>query len=111
MVRLTGAYRSGQMPVTHGGVLGQVWRDGPRQSRLSRALSGIEVRPVDEALGRAAGEPMARTGTADVVDAAVALLAHDGDEVVTSDPHDLALLLAATGQHVEVITASRGRPS
>src|SRR4051812_8779536 len=84
-VRLRAAMDAGAVPVTHGGVVGQVWRGGPRQARLAAALAGIEVRPLDGALGRAAGELLRVTATADVIDAAVALIAADGDDVVTSD--------------------------
>jgi len=50
-------------------------------------------------------ELLATAGGSDVIDAAVALLAEDGDEIVTSDPHDLTELVAATGRHVELIPA------
>lgn len=102
-IRLKTAQLAADVPVTHAGVLGQAWRGGSRQARLSRALSGIDVRPLDERLGRSAGELLANGGWSDVIDAAIALLADDGDEIVTSDPQDLADLLAATGRHVEVI--------
>lgn len=102
-IRLKAAQDARDVPVTHGGVLGQVWRGGPRQARLSRALRGIDVRPLDRAMGRAAGELLATTGTTDVIDAAVALLAGDGDEIVTADRDDLAMLVAATGRHVELV--------
>lgn len=101
--RLKALEQSGDVPVTHGGVVGQVWRGGPRQARLAAALAGIEVRPLDTHLGRAAGELLAATGLADVVDAALALLAMDGDDIVTLDRDDMGALLAATGRHVEVI--------
>ena len=40
--------------MTHGGVVGQVWRGGgARQALLARALDGIDVRAMDEQLGRA----------------------------------------------------------
>jgi hypothetical protein len=39
----------------------------------------------------------------DVIDAAVVLLAQDGDDIVTSDPDDLERLAAAAGRHVELI--------
>lgn len=102
-VRLKAAQLAGELPLTHGGVLGQVWRGGPRQARLSQALGGIEVRPLDEALGRAAGRLLAAAGLSDVIDAAVVLLAHDGDEIVTSDHHDLERLAGASGRHVELV--------
>ena len=102
-VRLKAAVVDGQVPVTHAGVLGQVWRNGRRQARLAKTLPGIDIRPVDEPLGRQAGELLAASGRSDVIDAALALLAMDGDDIVTSDPDDLAALVRATGRHVELI--------
>jgi hypothetical protein len=102
-VRLKAAKLDGDLPRTHAGVLGQVWRGGPRQARLSQALDSIDVQPLDEALGRAAGRLLAATGRADVIDAAVVLLAGDGDEIVTGDRDDLAPLAEASGRHVELI--------
>lgn len=102
-VRLKAAHIAGELPLTHAGVLGQVWRGGPRQARLSQALAGIDVRSLDEPLGRAVGQLMATSGSSDVIDAAVVLLAHDGDEIVTSDRDDLEQLASALGRHVELI--------
>lgn len=105
-LRLKAARASGQSPVTHGGVIGQVWRGGgPRQAQLARALAGIKVHGLDDSLGRRAGALLARAGTADVVDAALVLLAHDGDDVVTSDLNDIRLLAEAADLHVELIPA------
>lgn len=102
--RWKAALQAGSPPVTHGGVVGQAWRGtGPRQARLSRALAAIEVRPLDEALGRAAGELLARAGGTDGIDAALVLLADDEDHIVTSEPEDLAGLAAHAGRHVELI--------
>jgi hypothetical protein len=104
--RLKSALLGGSVPVTHGGVVGQAWRGaGPRHAALSRALAATEVRPLDEALGRAAGELLGRTGGADVVDAALVALAEDDDLIVTSDPRDLERLAAAAGCHVELVRA------
>jgi hypothetical protein len=87
------AQLAGAPPVTHGGIVGQVWRaGGPRQARLAVALSAIDVRSLDAGLGRGAGALLAKAGTSDVIDAALVLLAEDGDEIITSDPDDLALL-------------------
>ena len=102
-VRLKAAERSGEIPLSHGGVLGQVWRGGPRQARVSVALRGIDVRPLDRSLGRAVGELLARTSSSDVIDAAVVLLSVDGDQIVTSDRDDFAGLVRAAGRHVELI--------
>ena len=95
---------AGRAPVTHGGVVGQVWRGGGgRQANLARLLAGVDVVALDADLGRRAGALLARSKTVDVIDAAVALLASDGDELLTSDARDLRLLVRATGAHVELI--------
>jgi hypothetical protein len=60
---------------------------------------------LDESLGRAAGDLLARSGSADVIDAALVLLADDGDDIVTSDLEDLEPLAAQLGRHVELIRA------
>ena len=104
--RLKSATRAGVVPVTHGGVVGQVWRGrGPRQARLTQVLANVDVRPLDESLGRSAGALLGATRRQDVIDAALVLLAQDGDRIVTSDPEDIAELAAATGRHIEVIVA------
>jgi Ser/Thr protein kinase RdoA (MazF antagonist) len=101
--RLKAAEVARELPLTHGGVVGQVWRGGPRQARLARALQGVDVRPLDRALGRAVGELLARTSSSDVIDAAVVLLAADGDDIVTLDRRDFEALVRAAGRHVELI--------
>jgi hypothetical protein len=35
-----------------------------------------------------------------VIDAAVVLIAHDGDDIITSDPEDLRPLAAASARYV-----------
>ena len=102
--RFKAARLVGVIPVTHGGVVGQVWRAaGPRQALLAMALAGIDVRPLDDELGRAAGALLATSRTSDVVDAALVLLAEDDDQLVTSDPDDLEPLARAAGRHVELL--------
>jgi len=104
--RLKAAQLAGSVPVTHGGVVGQAWRGGgPRQALLAKALAGIDVRALDAELGRGAGELLAAAGTRDVIDAALVLLADDGDDILTSDPEDLEPLAALSGRHVEIIRA------
>jgi hypothetical protein len=101
--RFKAAQLSGSVVVTHGGIVGQAWRGrGPRAALLAKALAGIEIRALDEALGRAAGELLAATRRADVVDAAFVLLGDDGDHLVTSDAGDIEPLAAAAGRHVEI---------
>ena len=95
---------AGRAPVTHGGVLGQVWRGGTgKQANLVRLLPGLEIAALDGALGQKAGRLLARTKTGDVIDAALALLARDGDELLTSDPRDLRPLVRASGAHVDIV--------
>lgn len=101
--RLKAAWLADSVPVTHGGVIGQAWRGGgPRQALLSKALAGIDVRPLDDRLGRAAGALLGRAGGSDVIDAALVFLADDGDEIVTSDVDDLAPLAMLAGSHIEL---------
>ena len=91
-------------PLTHGGIIGQVWRGGPgRQAILARVLPALEVAPLDIALGRRAGVLLGRTRTADVIDAAIVLLATDGDLLLTSDPEDLEPLAAHAGVHLDLV--------
>lgn len=102
--RLSTARAEQRPPLTHAGVVGQVWRGGTgRQTLLARALAGIHVLPIDEELGRAVGLLLQATETADVVDAAVVLLARKGDVLVTSDPHDMHRLATAAGQDMDVV--------
>jgi hypothetical protein len=102
--RLKAAQLAETVAVTHGGIVGQAWRGrGPREALLAKALAGIEVRPLDESLGRAAGELLAATRTHDVIDAALVLLGEDGDSIVTSDPDDVEPLAMAAGRHVEIV--------
>jgi len=102
--RLKATQLEGSVPVSHGGVVGQAWRGrGPRQALLARALEGIDIRPLDEPLGRAAGELLAQSGSRDVIDAALVLLAADEDRIVTSDPGDIEPLAATLGRDVEIV--------
>jgi hypothetical protein len=104
--RLKAALLSGDVPVSHGGVIGQAWRGrGPRQTLLAKALAAIDIHPLDEALGRATGELLAAAGGRDVIDGALVLLARDGDYIVTSDPDDIEPLARAARRHVEIIRA------
>lgn len=103
MALLAREHRAGRAPITHGGVVGQVWRGAARQARVGRLLAGVAVTPLDEELGRAAGVLLARAGASDVIDAALVLLATDGDEILTSDPDDIVTLALASGVHADVV--------
>jgi hypothetical protein len=102
--RFKAAHIRGEIPVSHGGVVGQAWRGrGPRQALLARALGGVEVRALDDPAGRRSGELLARCRQSDVIDAALVLLAEDGDHIVTSDPDDIEPLARAAERDVELI--------
>jgi hypothetical protein len=103
--RLKDAWLRQDPPRTHGGIVGQVWRDGARQARLAAVLPGLDVRPLNLALGQAAGELLGSARQRDTIDAALVLLALDGDDIVTSDPDDLESLARALGRQVEIIPA------
>jgi len=102
--RLKATRRSGTPPMTHGGVIAQVWRGGTgRQAQLARALHAVEVVPLDGELGRRAGALLARSGLTDAIDAALAAMADHGDQIITSDPDDLAALAAASTRRVDIV--------
>lgn len=95
---------AGKTPRSHGAVLGQVWRGGgARQARLAKLVPALEIVPVDRELGRRAGVLLGRARMKDVVDAAVVLLADDGDTILTSDPDDLAALANTAGLHIDIV--------
>lgn len=95
---------AGRVPITHGGVIGQVWRGGNgKQAPVARLIAGVEVTPLGDRLGRRAGMLLARARTPDAIDAAVVCLASDGDDILTSDPGDLRSLAQAADVHVELI--------
>jgi hypothetical protein len=94
----------GRVPLTHGGIVGQVWRGGAaRQASLARLLPALEVIPLDVTLGRRAGVLLGKARMNDVLDAALVLLAVDGDFLLTSDANDLEPLAAAAGLHIDII--------
>ncbi|MGQ0626334.1 MAG: hypothetical protein ACT4PP_17010 [Sporichthyaceae bacterium] len=103
-VALDLAERGGTEIRSNAMVVAQVWRDPrSRQARLARSLRSVDVRAVTPVTGRAAGLLLAACGLQDAVDATVALLAEDGDTVLTSDPADLRALLAAAGIRAAVL--------
>lgn len=105
MALLKREHLASRVPVTNGGVIGQVWRGGrDRGANVARLLPAVDVRPIDDPLGRRAGILLGAARTTDVIDAAVVLLAHDGDEIFTSDVADIVRLAEALGSDVEVIS-------
>jgi hypothetical protein len=85
-------------------VIAQVWRDPEgRQAGLARLLRAIDVRPIDERLGRESGILIGRARTSDPIDATVVLVASHGDRILTSDPSDLKHLVASARKRVAII--------
>jgi hypothetical protein len=78
-------------------VMGQVWRDGRKQANLARVLAGVGIEALGKEDGKRIGELLARAGSADVVDAHVALLVAPADLVLSGDPGDIRALLRARG--------------
>ncbi|HEY2381822.1 MAG TPA: hypothetical protein VGK48_11645 [Terriglobia bacterium] len=81
-----------------------MWRGvSGRQSNLARLLPALQIAPLDDALGRRAGILLGRTRMSDVVDAAVVLLATDGDFILTSDPDHLTPLAQSANLDVDIL--------
>jgi hypothetical protein len=79
--------------VTSAAVVGQVWRGHRRQAAIALALSwpNLDVLDLTAAHGHVIGRMLAASGTSDVIDAHVVLIARDrGWPAVTSDRADLA---------------------
>jgi predicted nucleic acid-binding protein len=92
----------GMKPTLPTVVLGQAWRGGP-QARLSRLVQGCLIEPFTERQARAAGVALARSGSSDLIDAAVVTTALERDDmIVTSDPDDLRRIASALGRSVEL---------
>lgn len=75
-------------------VVAQVWRDGARQARLVRFLQSVVVVAFDD--GPEVGNLLTRSGTTDVVDAHLVVVAvRRSEPILTGDVHDLESLIAA----------------
>src|ERR1041385_3661035 len=77
------------------GVVGQAWRGARTEFALGRfrRADGVEIVPLDEHVARSSGELCGATGTSDVIDASVVILARErGDIIVTSEADDLRRL-------------------
>ena len=105
IARLRVAQQRGVELRTNAMVVAQVWRDRQgRQANLARLLRAVDVRAIDHLDGRQAGVLLGQAGTADPIDAAVALLAEPGDRILTSDPDDIIRLVVAAANHAVIVT-------
>ena len=104
VAQLRVASRNGLELRTNAMVVSQVWRDTRgRQARLAQLLQAVDVRAIDQGVGREAGELVGKAGTSDTIDATVILLANHGDRILTSDPGDLQHLAATAGTKAIII--------
>ena len=102
-VHLEAARRLGLPVVTTSPVVTQVWRDGPRQVLLSTLLRSVDVRAPALSDAQAAGTLCRNSRTNDAVDALVVVAAPSGSAVLTSDPDDIAALVAVSHRRIAVI--------
>lgn len=96
---------SGKQPLLPTVVLAQVWRGSARQAPLAAVRRMCLAVPFTEERAEEVGRLLARSGTADVIDAAVIVSAIEHRAaVLTSDPGDLRKLADAAGHRVQLIT-------
>lgn len=89
---------------TTGAVVAEVWRSGDgRQVPVARLLGSVDVHPVDDTLGRAAGRLLGSSGLSGAVDATIVAVSQDGDTLLTSDEGDINPLVVASGRTVSVV--------
>ena len=104
IARLRAAQQAGLELRSTGVVITQVWRDpAGRQANLARLLRSVDVKAVDEPLGRGAGVLLGRADMTDAVDASVVAVSAAGDRVLTSDAGDIRPLVAASGRSILVV--------
>jgi len=84
-------------------VVAQIWRDGGRQAVLARLLRGVQIIDLDDDLGRRCGELLGKAGTTDPIDAAVVLIASEGESIVASDPDDIDHLARVARRKILVV--------
>jgi predicted nucleic acid-binding protein len=98
------AYDKNGIVVTAASTLAEVLRGGSRDAPVYRLLGRVQVIPISQDYGRAAGELLGRTGMSgnrcamDALLAAVALSQPRPTVLLTSDPDDLAELTDEPGR-------------
>jgi predicted nucleic acid-binding protein len=99
------AHHRGATVVIAASTLAEVFRGGPGDTRMHRALGRITVVPIDTDGGRAAGELLGRTGLSghrcalDALVAVVALAQPRPVVLLTSDTRDMTRLTEEPGRH------------
>ena len=104
LARLRVAQLRGHELRTSAIVVAQVWcSQGGKQAGLARLLRAVEVRTVDEQMGRDAGALLGKARTDDPIDATVVLVARSGDRILTSDPDDIGRLASSSGKKLAIV--------
>ncbi len=89
---------------TTGVVVSQVWRDpAGRHANLARLFKSVDVKAVDEHLGRVGGVLLGLSDMEDAADASVVAVSATGDRIVTSDSEDIGSLVAASGRSIHIV--------
>ncbi|MDE0135429.1 MAG: PIN domain-containing protein [Acidimicrobiaceae bacterium] len=103
---LTNVERLAEPLHTTAAVAAQAWRDGSRQVRLARALRAMTLHPFESGDVARVGEALRRSGTADVVDAHLYVVAQRiGHDILTSDADDFASLGTAAAPNAPRVLA------
>ena len=103
---LANADRLAESLHTTAAVAAQVWRNGSRQARLARALRSMTLHPFLSGDVAMVGETLRRSGTADVVDAHLYVVAERiGHDILTSDVDDFASLRITTAPRAPQVLA------
>lgn len=90
---LTSADRETKPLHTTAAAAAQVWRHGATQARLAQALRAMTVHPFGADDVAPVGETLRRSGTGDVVDAHLVVVAvRLGLDIITADTADFAVL-------------------
>lgn len=98
------ARRRRDQVITTSGCVAQAWRGTrSRQALLARLLAGTAEVGLDVRTSRPTGDLCGATKTTDVVDAHVALVARDGDVLLTSDVDELRRLLRGRNVRARIV--------
>ena len=90
---LTSSSRRAEPLHTTAAVAAQVWRNGSTQARLAKALRAMTVHPFRSEDFAPVGEILRRSGTSDVVDAHLVVVAvRLGQNIITADEEDFTTL-------------------
>ncbi|MDQ2790717.1 MAG: PIN domain nuclease [Pseudonocardiales bacterium] len=96
------AGRTGVDVRTTTGAVAQVWRDGARQARLTLLLKGLLEVELTRERARRIGILLRQADERDVIDGSIVEAAVDGDEILTTDPDDIAALAEHSGKNLIV---------